>query len=125
MWTLPRGDGNIKQNRDRGGSISLTQRAIPPNAGQLASVSTGGEPLRARIDITLVDIYRREHKLLPEGYIHPQQPDSDWYFEPSEQEFDIRAESSLAAPARPTAREGKEVNAKRLRSRHSREGRGA
>jgi hypothetical protein len=67
------------------------------------AVSTGGEPLRARIDITLVDIYRREHKLLPEGYIHPLQPDSDWYFEPSEQEFDVRAESGRAAPARVTA----------------------
>jgi hypothetical protein len=50
------------------------------------------EPLRARIDITLVDIYEREHKTLPEGYIHALGPDCDWYFEPAEQEFAIHPE---------------------------------
>jgi hypothetical protein len=47
------------------------------------------EYLRARIDVTLVDIYKREHKLLPVGYIHRLKVDDDWYFEPSEEIFAI------------------------------------
>jgi hypothetical protein len=59
----------------------------------------GTEPLRARIDITLVDIHGREHKLLPEGYIHALRPDCDWYFEPSEQAFGIPPELESGAAA--------------------------
>jgi len=47
------------------------------------------EPLRARIDVTLVDIYKRAHKLLPVGYIHKLGANDDWYFEPSEEIFAI------------------------------------
>jgi hypothetical protein len=45
------------------------------------------EPLRARVDLTLVDIYEREHSLLPTGYIKPLDSERDWYFEPVEQEL--------------------------------------
>jgi hypothetical protein len=44
-----------------------------------------GERLRARVDVTLVDIYERAHKLLPVGYIHNLGANADWYFEPSEE----------------------------------------
>jgi hypothetical protein len=43
------------------------------------------EPLRARIDVSLVDIYERSHRLLPVGYIHKLGSDDDWYLEPSEE----------------------------------------
>jgi hypothetical protein len=45
------------------------------------------EPMRARIDVTLIDIYDREHKLLPVGYVHALGTQSYWYFEPSEEEL--------------------------------------
>jgi len=47
------------------------------------------EPLRARIDVGLIDIYEREHKLLPVGYIHQLGTSDDWYLEPSEEELGI------------------------------------
>ncbi len=47
------------------------------------------QPLRARVDVTLIDIYAREHKLLPVGFVHRLKPDDDWYFEPSEQELGV------------------------------------
>jgi hypothetical protein len=43
-------------------------------------------------DPPVSDIYEREHKTLPEGYIHALGPDCDWYFEPAEQEFAIHPE---------------------------------
>lgn len=46
--------------------------------------------LRARIDVTLVDIYLRSHQLLPVGYIYDAARHTDWYLEPSEELFDIR-----------------------------------
>ena len=46
-------------------------------------------PLRARIDVTLIDIYEREHKLLPVGYVHRLGASDDWYLEPSEEELNI------------------------------------
>jgi hypothetical protein len=48
------------------------------------------EPLRARVDITLVDIHEREHKMLPGGYIHRLGAQDDWYFEPCEEELRVR-----------------------------------
>jgi hypothetical protein len=39
--------------------------------------------LRARIDITIFDIYERPHGRLPVGYVLPR-ADADWYLEPSE-----------------------------------------
>lgn len=50
-------------------------------------LNTPEEPLRARVDITLIDIYEYEHKLLPGGYIHRLGPQDEWYFEPSEEEL--------------------------------------
>jgi hypothetical protein len=47
------------------------------------------EPLRARVDVGLIDIYEREHKLLPVGYIHQLGASNDWYLEPSEEELGI------------------------------------
>jgi hypothetical protein len=52
-------------------------------------------PLRARVDVTLIDIYEREHKLLPVGYVHRLGASDDWYLEPSEEELGI----SLSAEA--------------------------
>ena len=45
------------------------------------------EPMRARIDVTLIDIYDREHKLLPVGYVRTLGSQGYWYFEPSEDEL--------------------------------------
>ena len=46
-------------------------------------IPKGSERLRARIDVTLVDIYQRKHLLLPIGYIHGLKPQDQWYAEPS------------------------------------------
>lgn len=43
--------------------------------------------LGAEVNITLIDIYDREHKLLPVGFIHKLGPTDDWYFEPSPEEL--------------------------------------
>lgn len=48
------------------------------------------EPLRARIDVILIDIYGREHVLLPVGYVHRLGPQDQWYFEPAEEELNVR-----------------------------------
>jgi hypothetical protein len=50
------------------------------------------ERLRARIDVALVDIYKREHQLLPVGYIHGLKPNDQWYPEASMEELQIEAE---------------------------------
>jgi hypothetical protein len=47
------------------------------------------ERIRARIDVTLVDIYDRPHPWLPVGNIHGLRPGDDWYAEPSLEELDI------------------------------------
>jgi hypothetical protein len=47
----------------------------------------GSEPLRARVDLVLIDIYEREHRLLPTGFIKPLDSNRDWYFEPAEEEL--------------------------------------
>lgn len=52
------------------------------------------EPLRARIDVAVLDIYEREHKLLPVGYIHSLGDGEDWYLEPSEEELAVRDTSA-------------------------------
>jgi hypothetical protein len=44
--------------------------------------------LRARVDLTVVDIYEREHPLLPGGYVLDLScTPSNWYFEPAEEEL--------------------------------------
>jgi hypothetical protein len=45
-------------------------------------------PLRARIEVTLMDIYGRKHDLLPVGYV-TMSSGQDWYLEPSEEELAI------------------------------------
>jgi hypothetical protein len=50
---------------------------------------SGNDALRARIDVTLIDIYERPHTLLPVGYVHRMGPGDDWYFEPSEEALAI------------------------------------
>ena len=54
------------------------------------------ECLRAKIEVTLIDIYKREHRLLPVGYIHRLKPQDDWYFEPSMEGLDIIKENPPA-----------------------------
>ncbi len=44
-----------------------------------------GEPIRARVDVRLYDIYGYEHKLLPVGYVYDRANEQDWYFEVSEE----------------------------------------
>jgi hypothetical protein len=51
------------------------------------------ECLRAKIEVTLIDIYKREHELLPVSYIHTLEPQTDWYFEPSMERIDIKENS--------------------------------
>jgi hypothetical protein len=57
---------------------------IPPEI-----LENSEEWLRAKIDVTLVDIYEHEHTLLPVGHIHRLGPQDDWYFEPSIEELSI------------------------------------
>lgn len=45
--------------------------------------------VRARIGVTVGDIYERPHRLLPVGYVLTG-PNADWHLEPSEQALDIR-----------------------------------
>ena len=45
------------------------------------------EPLKARIDLTVIDLYEREHKLLPGGFVHTLELGADWYFEVAEEVF--------------------------------------
>jgi len=52
-------------------------------------ILNNSERLRAKIAVTLVDTYRREHVLLPMGYIHGLKPDDQWYAEPSMAELGI------------------------------------
>ncbi|MHC1725953.1 MAG: hypothetical protein AB9866_08115 [Syntrophobacteraceae bacterium] len=47
-------------------------------------------PVKARVELTLLDIYGRPRDLLPGLYVH-RLDDSDWYFEPSEEEFEVGA----------------------------------
>ena len=46
------------------------------------------ENVRARIDVTVIDIYERHHKLLPVGYVLTPS-ENDWYLEPVERELNI------------------------------------
>jgi len=44
--------------------------------------------IRARIDVTVIDIYERHHKLLPVGYVLTPS-ENDWYLQPVERELNI------------------------------------
>lgn len=50
------------------------------------------ERLRARIDVTLLEIHGRKHQLLPVGWIHGLKAGDQWYFEPSIEALDIPEE---------------------------------
>lgn len=52
------------------------------------------EPLRAKIEICVLDIYGRQHKLLPVGYVHRLGEQDDWYHEPCEEELKPKLPSS-------------------------------
>ncbi len=47
-----------------------------------ADLGQGAEPLRARVDVTLIDIYERRHALLGVGFVKNVGV-AEWYFEPS------------------------------------------
>lgn len=50
--------------------------------------AASADPLRARVDVTIVDIYERPHPLLAVGYkIDPAS--REWYLEPSEETLQI------------------------------------
>jgi hypothetical protein len=53
-------------------------------------MSLHSEPLRARVDVTLIDYYGRRHTLLPVGFVHRLGEGDEWYFEPSEEAFLIQ-----------------------------------
>jgi hypothetical protein len=72
--------------------------SVHGHSGAPAEVLTNTtQALRARIDVTLIDIYSREHRLLPVGYVHRLGPEDEWYFEPSEQELDVQAPAERTA----------------------------
>ncbi|MBK8998926.1 MAG: HNH endonuclease [Myxococcales bacterium] len=48
--------------------------------------------LVARVEITLIDTYKREHNLLPGGYILDRGQAGDWYFEPCEEQLGAKGE---------------------------------
>lgn len=47
--------------------------------------ASSNDNLRAKIEITLLDIYERSHVLLPVGFILNSGLGNDWYLEPSEE----------------------------------------
>ena len=55
------------------------------------------QPIKARFDLTVIDLYGREHKPLPGGFVHPLAPGADWYFEPSEALFSPSSPSVTVA----------------------------
>ena len=60
------------------------------------------DPLRARVDITLIDIHQRKHAMLPGGYVRTLGSNDDWYFEPCEEQLvAVRRDSPLRGPASP------------------------
>jgi hypothetical protein len=52
-----------------------------------AWVEPESDDLRVEICVTVVDIYGREHSLLPIAYVHRLEPDIEWYLEPSPAAF--------------------------------------
>jgi hypothetical protein len=49
------------------------------------------DQIRARVDITILDIYDRSHKLLPVGYVLADaDATEEWYLEPSEDALEVR-----------------------------------
>ena len=63
---------------------------FPLPQGALQRLSSKREFIRARVDVTVIDIYERSHDLLPLGYVLTS-PEAEWYLEPSDEELDIRA----------------------------------
>jgi hypothetical protein len=49
-------------------------------------VDGGGGSLRARVDLTLIDIYGRGHKMLPFGFVYLSDIQG-WYAEPCMEEI--------------------------------------
>jgi hypothetical protein len=62
---------------------------FPIPAEAAVKLTTKQEDVRARIDITVIDIYEREHRLLPVGYVLSAS-ETEWYLEPSEKALNIR-----------------------------------
>jgi len=87
-------DGTYLWNLNPGSGVN-GHFAVP------AEVLSNGEPLRARIDVTLIDIYERPHELLPVGYVHRLEQGGDWYFEPSEEALAIPDNESHQQNIRP------------------------
>jgi hypothetical protein len=77
-------NGNALWNLNPGFAVS-GHFAIPTDAVNELPQNA----IRARIDVTVVDIYERHHKLLSVGYVLTGL-NADWYLEPSEQVLDIR-----------------------------------
>ena len=48
-----------------------------------------GERIRAKVNVSLIDLYGWKPELLPVGYIHSLVSGDDWYAEPSVDELDI------------------------------------
>ncbi len=75
-------DGTYLWNLNPGSGVN-GHFGVPPE------VLSKGDPLRARVDVTLIDVYQRPHKLLPVGFVHTLGQGGDWYFEPSEEALAI------------------------------------
>ena len=73
-------DGNYFWNLNSGKGCN-GHFSLPPNVNTQTLI-------RARIEVTLYDIYHYKHKQLPVGFIHPS-GGKDWYYEPSEEEFGL------------------------------------
>lgn len=63
-----------------------------------------GKPLRARVDVTLIDIYARGHVLLPVGFVHTLGGPSNWYLEPSMEVLDVAASRAAGRGWRASSR---------------------
>lgn len=48
------------------------------------------EPVKARVDVVVIDIYSRPHPLLPVGYVHCLGESDSWFLEPSMDALNIR-----------------------------------
>lgn len=71
---------NLNPRCGASGQFEVPRTALDPSLGRL----------NARVDLTVIDLYEREHSLLPGGFVHTLEPGTDWSFEPAEEVFGPR-----------------------------------
>lgn len=88
-WTLGHYDGrylwSLNPRQGCHGHFELPKQMFPRKG-----------PIRARVDVSILDLYEREHFLLPVGWVLPLSSKGEWYFEPAEEELGVVIEEPAA-----------------------------